>query len=107
MHFPGVVEAVETALDLMDQLDASDLPPGHVGISQGPIVARDGDIFGRTVNLAARISDVTPSGQLYIPASIGHALLGRFVVTPTGTETLHGIGAVDLARVRRRETLTS
>jgi len=107
MHFPDVVEAVEAVLDLMDRLAVSDLPLGHVGIARGPVVARDGDIFGRTVNLAARISDVTPSGQLYIPASIRHALLGRFVVTPTGTETLHGIGAVDLARVRRRETLTS
>src|SRR5258705_1045863 len=78
MHFPDVVRAVDAALDLMDQLAASDLPPGHVGITQGPIVARDGDIFGRTVNLAARISDVTPSGELYIPASISHALAGRF-----------------------------
>ena len=102
MHFPDVVEAVEAALDLMDRLAASDLPPGHVGITQGPIVARDGDIFGRTVNLAARISDVTPSGELYIPASIGHALAGRFVVTPAGTATLQGVGAIDLATVRRR-----
>ena len=86
---------------------ASDLPPGHVGISQGPVVARDGDIFGRTVNLAARISDVTPSGELYIPASIGHALTGRFVVKPAGTATLPGVGAVDLATVRRRNTLNT
>jgi class 3 adenylate cyclase len=104
MHFPGVVEAVEAALDLMDRLGASDLPLGHVGVTQGPLVARDGDIFGRTVNLAARISDVTPSGELYIPASIGHALDGRFVVTPAGTATLQGIGAIDLAMVRRPDT---
>ena len=101
MHFPDVVEAVEAALDLMDRLGASDLPPGHVGITQGPIVARDGDIFGRTVNLAARISDVTPSGELYIPASIAHALPGRFEVVPAGTATLQGVGAIDLASVRR------
>ncbi len=101
MQFPDVVEAVEASLDLMDRLDASDLPPGHVGITQGPIVARDGDIFGRTVNLAARISDVTPSGELYIPASIGQALAGRFEVVPAGTVMLQGVGAVDLASVRR------
>ena len=106
MHFPDVVAAVEAALDLMDRLAASDLPLGHVGITRGPIVARDGDIFGRTVNLAARISDVTPSGELYIPASIGHALTGRFVVTPAGTATLQGVGAIDLAAVRRQERAT-
>ena len=101
MLFPDVVQAVDAALDLMDQLAASDLPPGHVGVTHGPIVARDGDIFGRTVNLASRISDVTPSGELYIPASIGHALAGRFVVTPTGTATLDGVGEIALAVVRR------
>jgi adenylate cyclase len=106
MHFVDVVEAVEAALDLMDRLGASDLPLGHVGITQGAIVARDGDIFGRTVNLAARISDVTPSGEVYIPASIGHELAGRFVVTPAGTATLQGIGAIELATVRRPDTGT-
>jgi adenylate cyclase len=107
MYFPDVLEAVEAALDLMDRLGASDLPPGHVGIAQGPIVARDGDIFGRTVNLAARLSDVAPSGELYIPASIGQALAGRFAITPAGTEMLQGVGSIDLASVRRRDTLTT
>ena len=101
MHFPDVVQAVEATLDLMDRLAASDLPLGHVGITQGPIVARDGDIFGRTVNLAARISDVTPSGELYIPASIGDELAGRFVVTRAGTATLQGVGVIELASVKR------
>jgi class 3 adenylate cyclase len=98
MHFPDIVEAVDAALDLMDLLAASDLPPGHVGITQGPIVARDGDIFGRTVNLASRISDVTPSGELYIPASISHGLAGRFV----GRGSRPRAGARGCSRSRRR-----
>ena len=106
MHFPDAVEAVETALELLDQMSTADLPPGHVGVTKGPIVARDGDIFGRTVNLAARISDVTPSGQVYIPASIGEALAGRFVVEPAGTAALRGVGAIELARVSRLDTTT-
>ena len=53
------------------------------------------------MNLAARISDVTPSGELYIPASIGEALTDRFVVEPVGTTTMQGVGAVELARVSR------
>ena len=101
MHFANVVEAVEASLELMDRLSASDLPSGHVGVTQGPIVSRDGDIFGRTVNLAARISDVAPGGELYVPASIANALTGRFVVEPVGATTLQGVGAVELARVSR------
>ena len=107
MHFPDVLEAVEAVLDLMDRLAASDLPLGHVGIARGPVVARDGDIFGRTVNLAARISDVAPSGELYVPASIGAVLAGRFVVMPAGTATLQGVGAIDLASVRRTDGPTA
>ena len=45
--------------------------------------------------------DVTPSGELYVPASIGGALSGRFAVTPAGSATLQGIAAIDLARVAR------
>ena len=66
-QFANVIDAVEASLQLLDRLADADLPPGHVGVTHGPIVARDGDIFGRTVNLAARISDVTPSGELYVP----------------------------------------
>jgi adenylate cyclase len=101
MRFDGIVPAVEGSLGLMDRLAAGDFPSGHVGIAQGPIVARDGDIFGRTVNLAARISDVTPSGEVYVPVSSGGALAGRFAVEPVGAETLAGIGPVELARVGR------
>src|SRR5262245_33770157 len=55
MRFGGAVSAADASLDLLDRLAASDLPAGHIGVAEGPIIARDGDIFGRTVNLAARI----------------------------------------------------
>jgi class 3 adenylate cyclase len=101
MHFPDVVEGVEASVELMDRLVAADLPAGHVGVSQGPVVARDGDIFGRTVNLAARISDVAPSGELYFPSSIGAGLAARFRIEPVGPVALPGIGVLELARIVR------
>lgn len=101
MRFPDVISAVESSLELLERLSTADLPPGHVGVSQGPIIGRDGDIFGRTVNLAARISDVTPSGELYVPAATGHGLAERYLVEPVGASTLPGIGPVELARVAR------
>jgi len=107
MYFPNVTDAVEAALDLIDRLSGSDLPPGHVGIAHGPIVARDGDVFGRTVNLAARISDVTPSGAVYLPAATSSSLGDRYSVTPAGTATLPGIGDIDLARITRAASVTT
>jgi class 3 adenylate cyclase len=95
------MDAVEASLQLLDRLADADLPQGHVGVTHGPIVARDGDIFGRTVNLAARISDVAPSGELYVPASIGEALTGQFRVESVGTTTMQGVGPIELARVCR------
>jgi class 3 adenylate cyclase len=100
-HFPNIVDAVDASLQLLDRLSDAELPPGHVGVTHGPIVARDGDIFGRTVNLASRISDVTPSGELYVPASAGEALAGRFRVESVGVATMQGVGPVELARVSR------
>jgi class 3 adenylate cyclase len=100
-QFANVMDAVEASLQLLDRLADADLPQGHVGVTHGPIVARDGDIFGRTVNLAARISDVAPSGELYVPASIGEALTGQFRVESVGTTTMQGVGPIELARVCR------
>jgi hypothetical protein len=51
---PG--EAVLAALEMVQEAPATGLPPAHVGIHAGPIVVQDGDYFGRTVNLAARIA---------------------------------------------------
>jgi adenylate cyclase len=102
MRFPNVVAAVDASLELLGGLEAAGLPPGHVGVTEGPIIARDGDVFGRTVNLAARISDVAPSGALYVPVATGEALAGRFLVEAVGRVTLQGVGTVELASVRRR-----
>ena len=63
MLFDDADAAVTACLELLDSLPAEGLPDGHAGIHAGPIVRRDGDVFGRTVNTAARVSDVTPPGE--------------------------------------------
>jgi class 3 adenylate cyclase len=101
MRFGDTTAAVEAALEVLELLDAQDLPPGHAGVAEGPIIGRDGDVFGRTVNLAARISDVAPGGSVYVTAEAGEGLTDRYRVEPIGEATLRGIGAVRLARVAR------
>jgi adenylate cyclase len=44
------------------------LPPTHIGLHAGPVVAQDGDVFGRTVNLAARIAAQAGPGQVLTSA---------------------------------------
>jgi adenylate cyclase len=44
----------------------SDLPPAHVGLHAGPVLFQEGDYFGRTVNVAARIADYARQGEVLV-----------------------------------------
>jgi adenylate cyclase len=58
--------AVVAGLDLVERGPAVDLPPAHVGIHTGPVISQDGDVYGRTVNLAARIASYAQAGQVVV-----------------------------------------
>ena len=61
---PGT--AVAAGLELVEHGPAVDLPPAHVGIHTGPVISQDGDVYGRTVNLAARIASYAHAGQVVV-----------------------------------------
>ena len=56
-------DAVQLGLDLA-RLEG--LPPVRVGVNTGPAVERDGDYFGSTVNLAARLSQAARGGEVLL-----------------------------------------
>jgi adenylate cyclase len=102
VRFDDATAAADGALDLLVALPAAGLPTAHAGLATGPLIVRDGDVFGRTVNLAARVADATPDGHLYAPELIGaHLDTDRFSVTPAGRSILPGIGSVALVDVVR------
>jgi adenylate cyclase len=94
LHFRDPRGAVLATLDLIDAIEDAGLPPGHAGISAGPLVARDGDYFGHTVNVAARLSGA---------AAGGIALATRDVVDAVGADGAEArfepVGALDLKNV--------
>lgn len=65
-HFPDPGEAVRCSLELVDEAPSAGLPPAHVGVNSGPVIVRDGDYFGRTVNLASRIASRAGPGQVLV-----------------------------------------
>ena len=65
-QFPEPRTAVLAGLDMVQRAPAADLPPAHVGIHTGPVVFQDGDVYGRTVNLAARIAGYARAGQVVV-----------------------------------------
>jgi len=70
VHFREPAGAVLAALRMVEQLPEAGLPPAHVGVAAGPVVAQGGDYFGRTVNLAARIAAHAGAGQVLVSGSV-------------------------------------
>ena len=56
VRFPDATRAVRTMLALRRHATNRGLPTVHSGVDAGPVVHRDGDVFGTVVNLAARAS---------------------------------------------------
>ncbi len=94
-HFADPADAVVCALELVDGATHAGLPPAHVGIHAGPIVYRDGDYFGRTVNLAARIADKAGPHDVYVSADVIEVAGGRTTTParfePAGEFELKGV----------------
>jgi len=103
VRFDDPVHAVEGSLDLLQALPAAGLPSAHAGVESGTLIARDGDIFGRTVNTAARIADAAPDGRLYLTERLARELATEgFELRPAGSVELQGIGPTALVDVTRR-----
>ena len=88
--------------DLLEALPANGLPTGHAGVASGPLINRDGDVFGRTVNLAARIADAAPDGRLWVTREVLLAIPSEATDVADVEATLQGIGDVALYDVARR-----
>jgi adenylate cyclase len=56
-HFSDAGTAIRSGLDLIEKTEKAISVPARVGIDAGAVVVQEGDYFGRTVNVAARIAD--------------------------------------------------
>jgi len=65
---PG--DAVLAAVEMVEVVESHDLPPAHVGIHAGPVVFQEGDYFGRTVNIAARIAEYARPGEVLVSQEV-------------------------------------
>jgi adenylate cyclase len=65
-YFREPADAVLAALEMAEVVGSQGLPPAHVGIHAGPVIFQEGDYFGRTVNLAARIAEYARPGEVLV-----------------------------------------
>jgi len=89
LRFDDATTAISVTLDTIDAIAAAGLPPGHAGVAAGRVVVRDGDVFGRVVNMAARIAAEAGPGEIVVEE-------GVVVALPEGTATFEAIGRVAL-----------
>jgi adenylate cyclase len=94
-HFREPRMAVLAGLDVVEGAPSAGLPAAHVGIHTGPVIAQDGDVYGRTVNLAARIASYAQAGQVVISEATAHRS------GPDDTLRFHPLGPVELKGVAR------
>jgi class 3 adenylate cyclase len=65
-HFAHPAGAILSGLDLVEQAHETVAMPARIGISAGAVVVQEGDYYGRTVNVAARIADYAGPNQVLV-----------------------------------------
>lgn len=92
-HFTTSQRAVEAATDMVQAVAAAGMAPTHVGIHSGPVIFREGDYYGQTVNIAARIGDFARPGEVLVSQAVVDMVdAGSVTFTEIGPVELKGVG---------------
>jgi adenylate cyclase len=97
-YFDDPSAAVQAGLDLVEQTPAAVDVRARVGINAGRVISRDGDYFGRTVNVASRIADYARPGEVLLSDEVKERWSGEGV-------RFDAIGPVALKGIREELTL--
>jgi adenylate cyclase len=101
-----VVPAARIALALVDAHARDDsVPEVRVGLASGPTLAREGDLFGPTVNLASRLVNFARPGTVVVADEVGDQLRDQpgFELRLLRHVKLKGIGRVRSWVLRRAD----
>jgi adenylate cyclase len=98
-YFPDPAQAVLCGLELVERIPREGLPNARMGVDAGPVVFQDGDYFGSTVDVAARITDYARPGEVLVSDDV--------VTESPGTDGAHyrPLGPIALKGVTTPVTL--
>ena len=103
---PAAEPLVETALGLLEQAgeEGEEFPPLRCGLAAGIALSREGDWYGRPVNLASRVTSVARRGSVLATKDVRDAAPDGYRWSVAGEWRLKGVkDRVALFRVRRSE----
>jgi adenylate cyclase len=84
--------------------DETEVPDVRVGVAHGPVLPLMGDVFGTTVNLAARLTSLARPGSVVIDSELAAQLENdpAYQVTRIVRRPVRGLGIVQPFVLRRR-----
>lgn len=107
-----IADELEVGLTVVSDLiaslrDAEEILPVRASFIQGDVFSRSGDIFGPSVNLAARLVDIAPRWSILTDARTAAAIdsssvRSQYEVQEFPSTEVRGLGRVSPYRVRRR-----
>ncbi len=102
-YFDEPESAIRSGLALIEQAQKAISVPARIGINAGPVIVQEGDYYGRTVNVAARIADYAgPHEVLVSDAAVRGSGMDEGAFELVGDVPLKGISAaVRLHRAKR------
>jgi len=102
-YFADPGPGVRAALEMVDGIAAAGLPRAHVGLHTGPVLFQEGDYYGQTVNLSARIADYARPGEVLVTQAVADASHEDGIAfADIGPVELKGVsGAAHLFRAHR------
>jgi len=97
------VGAAEVALTVTERgADPDDtFPVVRAGLAHGEVVARLGDVFGPTVNIASRLTDVARPGTVVVDEGAAEALTGGYSLARLRRTTVKGYSRLQPYALRR------
>jgi adenylate cyclase len=90
LWFPTPGSGVMAAVKMVNDLAVRGLPPAHVGLNAGPVVFQEGDYYGTTVNVAARIGEFARPGEVLVSQEVVDLIEGSEAIE------FEEVGPVDL-----------